>query len=152
MTVSAHAAKWDYLATSTINWMAYGEEAFNLARSDNRPVFVFVYADWCKWCKKYEINTLEKTVIREILTEKWVPVAVNYDDHPDLSRQLGVKLVPTTLLLTPDAKKLQRFFGVVDPQSLAENLDHVISSWQRGELPRSDFGDESTCCPLIPPD
>ncbi|WP_275098045.1 hypothetical protein [Sedimenticola hydrogenitrophicus] len=31
-------------------------------------------------------------------------MAVNYDENPELARRLGVKFVPTTLLLSPEAE------------------------------------------------
>lgn len=150
LSTVAQADAWNYLTKTQIEWRPYGTDAFGEASSSGRPVFVLVYADWCEWCKKYELETLEQLAIRERLAQEWVPVAVNYDDNPQLVRRLGVKLVPTTLLLTPEAKKLQRFFGVIDAQALAGNLDRVQAMWRRGELPEADFGDKSTCCPLEP--
>lgn len=151
LSTAGWAEKWNYRERTQIDWRGYGAGAFEEAGSSNRPVFVLVYADWCEWCKKYELETLERAPIRKRLGQEWVPVAVDYDESPALARRLGVKLVPTTLLLTPEAKKLQRFFGVIDAASLAENLDRVREMWRRGELPEADFGDERTCCPLPPP-
>lgn len=152
LSTAAQAAEWNYLENTAIDWRGYGAGAFKEAGVSRRPVFVLVYADWCKWCKKYELETLEQPEIRRRLAREWVPVAVNYDENPELARRLGVKLVPTTLLLTPEAKKLQRFFGVIDAQALAGNLDRVLDMWRRGEMPEADFGDESTCCPLPGPE
>lgn len=150
LSTAGQAGEWNYLENTDIDWRGYGASAFKEAGASRRPVFVLVYADWCEWCKKYELEALEQPRIRKRLSQEWLPVAVNYDENPELARRLGVKLVPTTLLLTPDAKKLQRFFGVIDAQALAENLDRVRDMWRRGEIPEADFGDESTCCPLTP--
>lgn len=152
LSTAGQAAEWNYLENTDIDWRGYGAGAFKEAAASRRPVFVLVYADWCEWCKKYELEALEQQEIRMRLSREWVPVAVNYDENRELARRLGVKLVPTTLLLTPDAKKLQRFFGVIDARALAENLDRVRDMWRRGEMPEADFGDETTCCPLQAPE
>lgn len=151
LLAAGQAEEWNYRTQTEIDWRQYGTDAFSEAGASGRPVFVLVYADWCAWCKKYELETLEQPPIRRRLEREWVPVAVDYDENPELARRLGVKLVPTTLLLTPEAKKLQRFFGLIDARALAENLDRVRDMWRRGEIPEADFGDESTCCPLVPP-
>lgn len=150
LSAAGQAEEWNYRTQTETDWRQYGTDAFAEASASGRPVFVLVYADWCAWCKKYEVETLEQPPIRRRLEREWVPVAVNFDESPELARRLGVKLVPTTLLLTPEAKKLQRFFGLIDARALAENLDRVANMWHRGEIPEADFGDESTCCPLVP--
>ena len=147
----AWAAEWTYMEQTRVQWQPYETATFEAAQAANRPVLVLVYADWCAWCKKYELETLEQPAIRRRLQREWVPVAVDYDRQPQLAQQLGVRLVPTTLLLTPDAQKLQRFFGMVGPEALAANLDEVRGVWQRGDAPEGDFGDENTCCPLDDP-
>lgn len=139
------------MAETKIAWQPYNRAAFEEAQRTERPLFVFVYADWCPWCRQYEIETLETPQMRARLQRDFIPVAVDYDERRNLSRELGVRLVPTTLLLAPDGKKLMRFFGVLSAAELAETLDQVLALWRRGELPALDFGDIDTCCPVDPP-
>jgi uncharacterized protein YyaL (SSP411 family) len=144
-------AGWKYMTETKIAWRPYSRAAFDEAQQTARPLFVFVYADWCPWCRKYETETLETPDMRARLERDFIPVAVDYDERRNLSRELGVRLVPTTLLLTPDGKKLMRFFGVLSAAELAETLDKVLALWRQGELPALDFGDIDTCCPVDPP-
>lgn len=143
-------AGWKYMAETKIAWQPYHRAAFDEAQRTGRPLFVFVYADWCRWCRKFGTETLETPDIRARLERDFIPVAVDYDERRNLSRELGVRLVPTTLLLTPDGKKLMRFFGVLSAAELAETLDKVLAQWRRGEWQVLDFGDIDTCCPLDP--
>lgn len=143
---------WKYMANTRINWQAYGEQAFALAKKRGRPLFVLIYADWCEWCEKYEIETLETDIIRKEIQSKFIPVAVDIDAQPELAKQLGATLVPASLILTPDAKKLIRFYGVASAADLSETLGQVLTAWRQGRLPAADdFGDVSTCCPTAPP-
>ena len=143
--------KWKYMVETSISWRAYGEAAFAEARRTNRPLFVLIFADWCEWCRKYEIEALETPQIRKRLDKDYIPVAVDQVKQPDLARRLGAKLVPTTLLLTPDGKKLSRFYGVTGSDDLADTLDRILALWRQGELPYEEFGDAETCCPLMAP-
>lgn len=139
---------WHYLEQTRIAWRPYGEAAFAEARRVGKPLFVLVFADWCEWCRKYEVETLETDAIRERLGRDYIPVAVDHTTQRSLAKQLGAKLVPTTLLLTPEGEKLLRFYGVQPAAALADTLDRANVLWKRGEIPQPDFGDIETCCPL----
>ncbi len=139
---------WDYLAVSRIPWRRFGDAALAEARRLNRPLFVLVFANWCHWCHKYETETLETDAIRALLSSRYVPVAVDYDRAPEAARRLGARLVPTSIVLAPDGRRLLRFYGVIGPRELAEVLNRTAERWARGEIPGEEFGDERTCCPL----
>jgi len=131
--VSARAGKpalWNYMAETRINWHPYTQKVFAMARSKDQPLFVLIYADWCDWCKKYEQETVETRLVRKRLHDTYLPVAINYESEKALSARLGARLVPTTILLTPDGKKLARFFGFMNPEDLAETLDQTLALWR----------------------
>lgn len=148
LAVFGAADAWTYRTQTNIDWHDYGETAFDQAAKRNRPLFILIYADWCEWCKKYELETLETKPIQDRLAKDWVPVLVDYDREPGLARKLGATLVPTTLLATPKGDKILRFHGILSAAELAENLDRMHAGWRNGELPVEEFGDQSTCCPL----
>lgn len=148
LPMSGVGASWEYRTQSAIDWQDYDQRAFDQAARQGRPVFVLIYADWCAWCKKYELETLETEPIRRRLATTWLPIAVDQERRPGLARELGATLVPTTILATPGGKKILRFHGVLSAPELAQNLDRMRAAWLRGELPDEEFGDERTCCPL----
>ncbi len=131
-----------------IDWRPYRQQVFDAAAINKRPLFVFIYADWCGWCQKYEQETLEKDPVRRRLADDYIPVAIDYEKEKELAKKLGARLVPTTILLTPQGKKLVRFFGLLNPEDLSDTLDRTLAMWRRGELPDEEFGNEETCCPL----
>lgn len=145
---------WNYLAISKIPWRNYGAQAYRAAAAGHKPLFVFVFADWCRWCQKLERETLETPRIRKWLTERYVPVAVDYDKQPKLAAALGARLVPTVVLVSPQGEKLLRFFGFLTAEDLEQTLQETLTAWQAGELPEEpirEFGSAETCCPLVPP-
>jgi len=139
---------WNYHEHTKIAWRSYGTEAFDEARRTGRPLFVLVYSDQCHWCRKYELEALEQPQVRDLLEKQFVPVAVDNDRQKALGRQLGARLVPTSLILAPDGKKLLRFYGVQPAADLADTLAKTLVLWRRGELPQPDFGSADTCCPV----
>ncbi len=152
--IPARAGTWNYLAVSRIPWQSYGPAAFQEATRRGVPLFVFVFADWCRWCKKIEQETLETARIRKWLAEDYLPVAVDYDKQPKLAAQLGARLVPTVVLVSPRGEKLLRFFGFLKAEDLEGTLRDSLAAWRAGELPEDtlrEFGNIETCCPLVPP-
>ncbi len=148
------AASWEYMNETTLSWRTYGKKTYDEAKKLDRPLFVFIYADWCKWCKKFEKETLETPKIRKLLQDKYIPVTVNYDKQPKLAKQLGAKLVPTVVLIAPNNEKLLRFYGFLEKEDLADTLEQTMMAWRKGELPDKEvreFGEAETCCPLVKP-
>ncbi|HEC28542.1 MAG TPA: DUF255 domain-containing protein [Gammaproteobacteria bacterium] len=145
----SHAQEWSYMEHSRINWRAYNKNAFLEARKKNRPVFILIFANWCHWCRKLETETLEKENIRKLLETKFIPIAVDHTKQNKLATQLGAKLVPTSIIITHDGKKLLKFFGFITADALEKALNKTLASWKRGEVPEEEFGNKSTCC-LIP--
>lgn len=134
--------------TSTIGWRTYNDQVLHEARQTNKPVFIFVYAQWCQWCGKYEKETLENENIRKRLKTEFIPAVVDYDLDQGLALKLGTRLVPTSLIMTPDGKRIIRFYGMLTPKELDETLTQALLLWRQGKVPARDFGDERTCCPL----
>jgi len=110
-------------------------------------MFVLIFSDTCHWCRKYETEAIEQLAVRRLIEGRFIPVAVDLDREPAVGRELGAKLVPTTLILAPDGTKLLRFHGVQPATDLADTLEKTLALWRRGESPQPDFGDFETCCP-----
>lgn len=41
-------------AYNPINWYAWGEEAFNKSKEDNKPIFLSIGYSTCHWCHDYK--------------------------------------------------------------------------------------------------
>jgi len=137
----SYAATWNYMNETSIRWFSFGDKAFAKARKSGKPVYVFVFADWCNWCKKFETEALETPTIRALIEKEFVPVAIDFTKFPDLAKQVGTIGVPTNVLYTPEGKKLLRFFGYIGPKDLEEIFLKTLDRWRRGELPEEDeFG------------
>jgi len=145
---SVTAKTWNYKENTKINWREYNEATFSEAKEKNKPLYIFVYSDECSWCRKFEIQTLEKETIQNILEREFIPVAINQINRPELAKKLGIKLVPGNILLTPDRRKILRFYGFVTEATLSNVLVKTLKSWRNGEILEEEFGDEKTCCPI----
>lgn len=76
--------------------------AQQLAARDGRPLLVYVYTDWCRYCRELEANWLQHPDADRILARSVVRVRVNperSDTERAISREFGVRSYPTLLLV-----------------------------------------------------
>jgi uncharacterized protein len=103
-------------ADEPIDWYPWGDEAFERARRENKPVLLSIGAVWCHWCHVMAHDTWHDPDTVKIINEQFIAVKVDRDDRPEIDRrfQEAVQALtgqggwPLTVFLTPDR---QPFYG-----------------------------------------
>ena len=103
-------------AHQPINWYEWGEDAFGLAKSQDKPILLDIGAVWCHWCHVIDRESYENPAIAKIINEHFVPVKVDRDERPDVDSryQSAISAIsgqggwPLTGFLMPNGKP---FFG-----------------------------------------
>jgi hypothetical protein len=103
-------------AHQPIEWYQWGENAFERAKSENKPVLLDIGAVWCHWCHVIDRESYENPEIAKIINEHFVPVKVDRDERPDVDAryQSAISAIsgqggwPLTGFLMPDGRP---FFG-----------------------------------------
>lgn len=99
-----------------VDWYPWGPEAFDLARRENRPIFLSVGYSTCYWCHVMERQSFENESVAAEMNQRFVNIKVDREERPDvdqlymtavqvLTRQGGW---PMSVFLTPD---LRPFYG-----------------------------------------
>ena len=99
-----------------VDWYEWGEEAFQRARAEDKPILLDIGAVWCHWCHVIDRESYENPQLAAIINQLFIPVKVDRDERPDvdaryqaaisaLSRQGGW---PLTGFLLPDGRP---FYG-----------------------------------------
>src|SRR6184192_4236059 len=99
-----------------IHWHEWGEEAFEEARRENKPILLDIGAVWCHWCHVMDRESYDDPEIAQIVNERFVAIKVDRDERPDIDSryQVAVQAVsgqggwPLTGFLTPDGRP---FYG-----------------------------------------
>lgn len=89
---------------SSIEWHPWGEEAFQQATSLERPVFLFLSASWCRFCKRMERGILADPAITSLLNARFVPVQVDKDRRPEVNDRYNMGGWPSLCVLTSDGE------------------------------------------------
>ncbi|HXX20671.1 MAG TPA: thioredoxin domain-containing protein [Candidatus Acidoferrum sp.] len=103
-------------AHQPIDWHEWGDEAFQKARAEGKPILLDIGAVWCHWCHVIDRESYENPEIAAIINRLYIPVKVDRDERPDVDAryQSAVSAIsgqggwPLTAFLTPEGKP---FFG-----------------------------------------
>jgi len=110
--------------TSNINWQGYAQ-GMDLAKNQNKHVFLYFHADWCTYCKKLKTTTFQDAAVLKYLKENFVSIAVDTDKNQELAKQWKVKGLPTLWFLKPDNSKINNIPGYVDAEQLLQILKYI---------------------------
>ena len=103
-------------AANPVEWYPWGDEAFALARAEDKPVLLSVGYSACHWCHVMERESFEDPETAAVMNELYVSVKVDREERPDVDAVYMDAVValsghggwPMTVFLTPDREP---FFG-----------------------------------------
>ncbi len=95
-----------------VHWQAWGTEAFDLAKRDNKPILLSVGYAACHWCHVMAHESFEDAAIATVMNDLFVNIKVDREERPDVDAiyQQALSLTgqhggwPLTMFLTPDAE------------------------------------------------
>jgi uncharacterized protein len=103
-------------AANPVDWYPWGEDAFERARREDKPIFLSIGYSTCHWCHVMERESFENDEIAKLLNEDFVSIKVDREERPDVDRvymsfvqsTTGSGGWPMTVFLTPELKP---FYG-----------------------------------------
>ncbi len=103
-------------ASNPVDWYAWGDEAFEKARREDKPVFLSIGYSPCHWCHVMEEESFENPAVAKVMNETVVAIKVDREERPDIDNiyMTAVQALtgsggwPLSVFLTPDRKP---FFG-----------------------------------------
>ncbi len=99
-----------------VDWYAWGDEAFERAREEDKPVLLSIGYSSCHWCHVMEHESFSSERIAAIMNRHFVNIKVDREERPDvdaiymtaLQMMTGQGGWPMTMFLTPEGRP---FFG-----------------------------------------
>jgi len=97
-------------AMNPVDWYPWGAEAFEKARSEDKPIFLSIGYSTCHWCHVMERESFENEATAALINKWFVPVKVDREERPDIDRiymnyvqaTTGGGGWPMSVWLTPD--------------------------------------------------
>jgi len=136
-------------AYNPVDWFPWGEEAFEKAKSENKPIFLSIGYSTCHWCHVMEKESFEDPEVAEILNNNFVSIKVDREERPDIDHiymdvcqaLTGHGGWPLTIIMSPDQRPF--LAGTYFPKNdrmgmngLISILNAVVKAWKtkRNEL------------------
>jgi uncharacterized protein YyaL (SSP411 family) len=99
-------------AFNPVDWYPWGDEAFEKARAEDKPIFLSVGYSTCHWCHVMAHESFEDPDVANLMNEAFVSVKVDREERPDIDSaymtaaqvMAGSGGWPLTIIMTPDKK------------------------------------------------
>lgn len=95
-----------------MDWYSWGKEAFEKARTENKPVFLSIGYSTCHWCHVMAHESFEDEEVAELMNDAFVSIKVDREERPDIDNIymtvcqiiLGRGGWPLNIIMTPGKK------------------------------------------------
>lgn len=140
-----------------VNWYPWGEEAFELAKRHNKPIFLSIGYSTCHWCHKMSHESFEDHEVAELLNNYFVSIKVDKEERPDIDTiymaicqaATGNGGWPLTIIMTPEGHPFyaatyipkQSRYGIV---GLVDLLPQINSDWIQNQDEMIETGNKIT--------
>jgi len=99
-------------ADNPVDWYPWSEEAFNKAKSENKPIFLSIGYSTCHWCHVMAQESFEDMEVAKHLNNNFVCIKVDREERPDIDKiymnicqiMTGAGGWPLTIIMTPTKK------------------------------------------------
>lgn len=123
-------------ARNPVDWYPWGEEAFEKAESEDKPLFISIGYSTCHWCHVMARESFEDRDIAAELNKNFVPVKVDREERPDVDHVYmevcqmltGSGGWPLTIIATPERKPF--FAGTYFPKDSRFGLPGLMNILQ----------------------
>jgi uncharacterized protein len=139
-------------AHNPVDWYPWGDEAFEKAVQENKPIFLSIGYSTCHWCHVMEEESFENVEVAAHLNENFIAIKVDREERPDIdSYYMTVAQLltggggwPLNVILTPDKKPF--FAGTYIPREsfpgrtgMLTLLPAISDAWEnrKGEVDSS---------------
>lgn len=138
-------------AHNPVDWYPWGDEAFQEAREQDKPIFLSIGYATCHWCHVMERESFENIEVAQMMNETFINIKVDREELPDVdnlymefaqSMMAGAAGWPLNVILTPE---LEPFFaatylpshsnhGLMGLTDLIHRIRDLWQSEERGKI------------------
>jgi len=130
-------------AENPVDWYPWGEEAFEKAKMEDKPIFLSVGYSTCHWCHVMAHESFEDPTVAKHMNDVFVSIKVDREERPDIDKiymtvcqlMTGSGGWPLTIIMTPDKKPF--FAGTYFPKEsrfgrigLIDLINRVNNLWK----------------------
>jgi len=116
-------------AESKVNWLYNMDDALSRAQSENKPIMIDFYADWCGPCRQLDKVTYSDDALSAFLNENLVCLKINVDKNKTLASNYKIVSIPAIVFVSPDGTEIGRWVGFTPPDRFYQDAQAKLSQW-----------------------
>jgi uncharacterized protein len=109
-----------------IDWQPWSDAVFERAARENRFVLLDLEAVWCHWCHVMDEVTYSDPKVAELIKSRYIPVRVDQDSRPDISRRYENYGWPATVVFNAEGGEIVKRRGYLAPPVMISMLEEII--------------------------
>ena len=142
-------------AKNPVDWYPWGEEAFEKAKIEDKPIFLSIGYSTCHWCHVMAHESFENPEVAALLNKVFVSVKVDREERPDIDSiymtacqiMTGTGGWPLTIIMTPEKKPFfagtyfprESGFGAIGLKDLILNVQDI---WNENRAEALNSGEQ----------
>lgn len=115
-----------------IEWLDWGKDSFDRARSTGKPILLDIKGSWCHWCHVMDNTSYSDPSIISTINRSFIPIRVDTDKRPDVNRRYNMGGWPTTAFLDGEGKIITGG-TYIPPEQLREVLRSVLDFYSKNK-------------------
>lgn len=129
-------------ASQPVHWQAWGSEIFELAKKEDKLIFLSVGYSTCHWCHVMAHESFDDQGVADFLNQHFISVKLDREERPDVDQvymqalhlMRGQGGWPLSVFLTPEGKAF--FAGTYFPKHIFTGLLKQLADAWKSERPR----------------
>lgn len=113
-----------FATANLINWQTF-EQGLSLAEKQEKKIFLYFHADWCKFCSKMDTTTFKDAQVIDLLNNKFISIQIDSEKQQKIANSYGVRGLPNSWFLDKDATRINSLPGYVDGPVFALILKYI---------------------------
>jgi thioredoxin-related protein len=128
------------------------------AKTENKPIFVEFYTEWCVYCKKFQKETIQNENVAQILLDKFVYIRLDAENQTnqikyngntmsnvELTSSFGITSFPSLVFLESSGKPITFFPGFMPAPQFSALLNYIHQKCYETKISFHDFVRKGRC-------
>ncbi len=144
-------------AENPVDWYPWGDEAFEKAKKEDKPIFLSIGYSTCHWCHVMAHESFEDEEVGRALNDSFVSIKVDREERPDVDMVYmaacqAITLKggwPLSVFMTPAGKPFfaGTYFPKMGKMGMPGFLDltrQIAAAWQNNRAPLLEASEKIT--------